>query len=114
MKSNRIIASLICILSVFFCVSCGGGTDISGYYICDGMDSVYNFTSDGKIIVNDEIDSYSRYEVDGNKIITYIDGAEESKMEFDFEKTEEGFKMGELEYRKMKEYIPENENVEQK
>lgn len=106
-KFKRVMALGMCLIALFSCLSCNGKTDISGYYTCDGMDNVYNFTSDGRIFVNDETESYSRYEIKGDIITTYIDGAEESKMEFDFEITDEGFMMGELEYRKMEIYQPE-------
>ena len=108
MKKIKIAAAILYMAALLSCISCGS-TDISGYYTCTGMDSVYNFTSDGKIIVNDETESYSRYKVSGNKITTYIEGAAESEMEFKFKKTDDGFMMGELEYIKMKEYNPEQE-----
>ncbi|MBR5527564.1 MAG: hypothetical protein IKV97_01070 [Clostridia bacterium] len=103
-KFKNIVAAVLCATALLSLGACTENSDISGYYTCDGMDNVYNFTSDGRIFVNDETESYSRYEIRGGKIITYIDGAEESEMEFDFKKTDDGFKMGKLEYRKMGRY----------
>ncbi len=100
----RIIALLL--TAALFLASCQKKADITGSYTIDGMDSVYTFTADGKIYVNDEIDSVSRYEVKGNKIITHIEGVEES-VTLPFEKTEDGFRMGEVEYRK----LPEREDL---
>lgn len=104
MKMKMKITALLLIAALFL-TSCQKSTDISGSYTIDGMDSVYTFTADGRIYVNDETDSVSRYEVKGNKIITHIDGLEES-VTLPFEKTEDGFRMGEVEYRK----LPERED----
>lgn len=99
----RITALLL--IAALFLTSCQKKADISGSYTIDGMDSIYTFTSDGKIYVNDETESFSHYEIKGNRIVTYIEGAGES-IELPFEKTKDGFRMGQVEYRKL--YEPED------
>ncbi len=114
MKKSKIIALFLCVLSVLCCFSCAGeNIDISGYYTADRLNTLYYFSPDGKIFENESFESYSCYEVVGDKLITYIEGAREvSEMEFPFKLTDEGFMMGELAYRKIPdpaEYIPETE-----
>ena len=105
MKIKMKITALL-LTAALFLTSCQKSTDITGSYTIDGMDSVYTFTADGKIYVNDETESVSRYEIKGNKIITHIEGVDES-VTLPFEKTEDGFRMGEVEYRK----LPEREEL---
>ena len=105
MKIKMKITALL-LTAALFLTSCQKSTDITGSYTIDGMDSVYTFTADGKIYVNDETEGGSRYEGKGDKIITHIDGVEES-VTLPFEKTEDGFRMGEVEYRK----LPEREEL---
>lgn len=83
---------------------CANSTDISGYYMCETLDNLYYFSPDGKIYVNESFESYSLYEVKGNKIIMSIEDAEDSSLEFDFKKTENGFMMGKTEYLRLPDY----------
>lgn len=99
----RFISVFLLVILAFSLASCAQGTDITGSYTVAGMDNVYTFTSDGKIYCNDETESISRYRVKGNTIITYIDGVEET-VELPFKKTEDGFMMGDVEYRLLPEY----------
>lgn len=100
------------LLTVFLClISCQKSADITGSYTVEGMDSVFTFTSDGKITVNDEVDSYSRYKIKGDTIVTYIDGLD-GEISLPFEKTERGFKMGDVEYIKLPEYEDLTNNTE--
>ena len=103
---------IILVATLMLLTSCAGSADITGYYTCEGLQNVYYFSPAGKIYVNDSYESYSLYEVSGNKIITYIEGAEDQKMEFDFKKTEDGFMMGKLSYRKLSDYSDFNSSVE--
>ena len=112
MKRIKIIALLLCVLSVLCCFSCKKeSTDISGYYTADRLNTLYYFSPDGKIYENESFESFSCYEVVGDKLVTYIEGAREmSEMEFPFKLTEEGFMMGELAYRRIPdpaEFTPE-------
>lgn len=102
MKIKKTLLSVAVIAALSLC-SCSSSTDISGSYTADGLDNIYTFTSDGKIYVNDETESYSRYRVEGNKIVTYIDGSDE-EMSLPFEKTDDGFMMGKLSYRKLPDF----------
>lgn len=106
MKRIKIIALLLCVLSVLCCFSCKKeSTDISGYYTADRMNTLYYFSPDGKIYENESFESYSCYEIKGDKMITYIEDAREaSELEFDFKLTDDGFMMGELEYRRIPDY----------
>ncbi len=83
--------------------ACGRSTDITGVYTADGLDTLYTFTADGKIYINGEAESYSCYRVEGNKIITYIEGIDD-EMSLPFKKTDDGFMMGKLAYRKLPDY----------
>ena len=113
MKTIKIFALILCIFSVFTCFSCKNeNIDISGYYTADRMNTLYYFSPDGKIYENESFESYSCYEVHGDKLVTYIEGAREvSEMEFPFKLTEEGFMMGDLAYRRLpdpEEYTPDD------
>ena len=90
--------------ALFFLTACQKTPDISGSYSIVGMDNVYTFTSDGKILTNDEIESEARYKIKGGKILTYVDGYENEALELPFEITENGFKIGEAEYVRLAEY----------
>lgn len=89
--------------------ACGRSTDITGVYTADGLDTLYTFTADGKIYINDEAESYSCYRVEGNKIITYIEGTDD-EMSLPFKKTDDGFMMGKLAYRRLPDYEQMTEN----
>ena len=110
MKKIKIFALVLCILSSLACLSCKNEkVDISGYYTADKMNTLYYFSPDGKIYENESFESFSCYEVQGDKLITYIEGAREaSEMAFPFKLTDEGFMMGELEYRKIPDPEPYN------
>ena len=103
MKKIKIFALVLCILSSLACFSCKNEkVDISGYYTADRLNTLFYFSPDGKIYENESFESYSCYEVKGDKIITYIEDAREvSEMVFPFELTEDGFMMGELRYTKV-------------
>ena len=110
MKKIKIFALVLCILSSLACFSCKNEkVDISGYYTADKLNTLYYFSPDGKIYENESFESFSCYEVQGDKLITYIEGAREaSEMAFPFKLTDEGFMMGELEYRKIPDPEPYN------
>lgn len=99
---KKIFITAVLTVSLALC-ACSRSTDISGTYTAEGLDNIYIFTADGKIYMNDETESYSRYRVEGNKIITYIDGSDD-ELSLPFKKTDEGFMMGKLAYRKLPEY----------
>ncbi len=103
MRKIKTIALFLCVLSVLCCLSCTKeNPDISGYYTADRLNTLYYFSPDGKIYENESFESFSCYEVEGDKIYTYIEDAREvSELEFDFKLTDEGFMMGELAYRKI-------------
>ena len=106
MKRNAIIALVLIIVSCFCCFACKKEkVDISGYYTAEKLNTLYYFSPDGKIYENESFESYSCYEVKGNKIITYIENAREaSEMVFPFELTDDGFMMGQLRYTKIPDY----------
>ncbi|MBE6571764.1 MAG: hypothetical protein E7656_05920 [Ruminococcaceae bacterium] len=112
MKKISIIASFLCIVSLLCMFSCKKeNVDISGYYTADRMNTLYYFSPDGKIYENESFESFSCYEVQGDKLITYIEDAREaSEMVFPFKLTDEGFMMGELEYRKIPDPEPRDPN----
>ena len=110
MKKIKIFALVLCILSSLAGFSCKNEkVDISGYYTAVKMNTLYYFSPDGKIYENESFESFSCYEVQGDKLITYIEDAREaSEMAFPFKLTDEGFMMGELEYRKIPDPEPYN------
>lgn len=112
-KITIVLVAFLMALSVF--CGCARTTDISGYYMCETLDNLYYFSPDGKIYVNESYESYSLYEVKGNKIITSIEDAENSELEFDFKKTENGFMMGEIEYIRLPDYedFADNKNTDE-
>lgn len=105
MKNVKFFAALIVFLMLLAAFAgCAKSTDISGYYMCETLDNLYYFSPDGKVYVNESFESYSLYEVKGNKIIMSIEDAENSELEFSFKKTENGFMMGEIEYIRLPDY----------
>lgn len=104
MKKTKIILSLVFAIIFLAFAGCAKSTDISGYYMCETLDNLYYFSPDGKIYVNESYETYSLYEVKGNKIIMSIEDVEDSALEFDFKKTENGFMMGKSEYIRLPDY----------
>lgn len=99
---KKIFITAVLTVSLALC-ACSRSTDISGTYTAEGLDNIYIFTADGKIYMNDETESYSCYRIEGNKIVTYIEGSDD-EMSLPFQKTDDGFMMGKLAYRKLPDY----------
>ncbi len=99
---KKFIAILQLLIVCILLVACSADNDIAGFYDVEGRSSVYEFTSDGRIIENGNTVNVSNYRIENDEIIIYIEGVPESEFPFPFRKEGDNFFMGELEYRRLK------------
>ncbi len=108
---KKTLLTILLFVFTVFLSSCASKQDISGFYDIEGMNSVYEFTSDGRIIENGSDTVVSKYRIEGDEIVTYIDGLPESELRFPFKKNGDNFFMGKTEYRRINDKLPQKEEI---